>query len=677
MDLRSLRYFVETVRLNSFTQAAETLHVTQSTISKMVRQLEDEVGAPLLIRDGRKLTLTDTGAIVYARGQDLLATMAEMTLELRDTQALQRGSLTVGIPPMINLLFTPVLKAFRQRHPAIALTLREDTGQAIERQVAAGELEIGLTVLPADPLLALETEPIASYPIWAVAAHGTFPKTRSTLKLTALAKLPLVLLKDDFALTRSLRNAFRAADIEPAVVAQSGQWDWLVAMASAGMAWRCCRSPLSTGWPSVIWTRCGWSNRSCNGRWRTCGTAATCRTPRARGSTSATTCWDGAARKGLWRRCFVDRHTLDRVDLLQPRAPFDETQRVVMAGLPALADAVGAEVDVLGVILAAEARRLQRQDVHRRAAAPRRQLAHFRPHGHVGRQVLRQLADHVAQAVQLALLLDVAGAAGVLDFLVLVEHKQHAVRLAAVRIPHLHREDHRAAARLVVQHRLDRCVRINAAVPVWLAVDAHGRKRRRQRARRHHVRWRQRLLVTVEIAHRAAARVDGADGQARVAGVEVVEIDQRFERRAQRRGLIKGRALGADLGVQIPPRGRIRREERRYALPHDHRVGVGARQAGQAERILLHAVPELAQPLQPQLRRIAGDDGAVDGADRCADHPIRLQPRLVHGLVDAELISPQRAAALQHQHDLAGDGGLVVEGLIQMTSAGLRLAGCN
>src|SRR5476649_248622 len=58
------------------------------------------------------------------------------------------------------------------------------------------------------------------------------------------------------------------------------------------------------------------------------------------------------------------------------------------------------------------------------------------------------------------------------------------------------------------------------------------------------------------------------------------------------------------------------------------------------------------------------------------DVPI-TQSGLVHGLVDAELISPQRAAALQHQHDLAGDGGLVVEGLIQMTSAGLRLAGCN
>lgn len=235
MDLRSLRYFVETVKLNSFTLAAESLHVTQSTISKMVRQLEDEVGAQLLVRDGRKLSLTDTGQVVYARGEDMLATMRQLNLELRDIQAAKAGSLTVGIPPMINLLFTPVLKAFRQRHPDIVLTLHEGTGQDIERQVAAGELEIGMTVLPADPALALETVRIASYPIWALAAAGTFPKQRAALPVKALAKLPLVLLKDDFAMTRNLRAAFHEAGFEPQVAAQSGQWDWLVAMASAGM----------------------------------------------------------------------------------------------------------------------------------------------------------------------------------------------------------------------------------------------------------------------------------------------------------------------------------------------------------------------------------------------------------------------------------------------------------
>lgn len=235
MDLRSLRYFVETVRLNSFTQAAESLHVTQSTISKMVRQLEEEVGAQLLIRDGRKLTLTDTGKVVYERGVEMLATMRQLVTEVRDTQALERGHLTVGIPPMINLLFTPVLKAFRQRHPNIKLTLQEDAGQAIERQVAQGDLEIGLTVLPADPAWGLQASPIASYPIWALAARNTFQKNRTTLKLKSLAKTPLVLLKDDFAMTRALRVAFAEAGFEPQIAAQSGQWDWLVAMASAGM----------------------------------------------------------------------------------------------------------------------------------------------------------------------------------------------------------------------------------------------------------------------------------------------------------------------------------------------------------------------------------------------------------------------------------------------------------
>ncbi|MBK4736508.1 LysR substrate-binding domain-containing protein [Noviherbaspirillum pedocola] len=235
MDIRSLRYFIETARLASFTGAAEALHVTQSTISKMVRQLEDEIGTPLLARDGRKLTLTDTGAIVFARGQEILATMKQLQREVQDTRSLRRGRLVLGIPPMINLLFTPVLKAFRERHPEIALELVEDTGQAVERLVASGDVEVGMTVLPSDPALDLEAEEIASYPIWALAAAGSFAAQRGTLPLKTLRDLPLVMLKDDFALTRSLRQAFAAAGFEPKIAAQSGHWDWLAAMAGAGL----------------------------------------------------------------------------------------------------------------------------------------------------------------------------------------------------------------------------------------------------------------------------------------------------------------------------------------------------------------------------------------------------------------------------------------------------------
>ncbi|MFJ3047299.1 LysR substrate-binding domain-containing protein [Herbaspirillum chlorophenolicum] len=235
MDIRALRYFTETVRLNSFSRAADALHVTQSTVSKMVRQLEGEVDAPLLIRDGRRLALTDTGRVVYEQGQQILASMQRLNAEVRDTKALRQGHLDIGIPPMINILCTPVLKAFRERHPEIALNLKEDTGPQIEQRVANGELEIGMTVLPADPELELEVMPVARYPIWAVAQAGSFQKNRATLRCAQLDGMPLVMLNNEFGLTRSLRGTFREIGIAPQVAAQSGQWDWLVAMALAGM----------------------------------------------------------------------------------------------------------------------------------------------------------------------------------------------------------------------------------------------------------------------------------------------------------------------------------------------------------------------------------------------------------------------------------------------------------
>src|SRR5690606_8949452 len=129
MDIRSLRYFTETVRLGSFTEAARQLKVTQSTISKMIRQLEDELGDILLWRDARPLTLTSTGEVVYERGREILLAVERLHQEVRETQAVSRGSLALGMPPMINLLFTDVLKNFREKHPGIESRLPERTGR--------------------------------------------------------------------------------------------------------------------------------------------------------------------------------------------------------------------------------------------------------------------------------------------------------------------------------------------------------------------------------------------------------------------------------------------------------------------------------------------------------------------------------------------------------------------
>lgn len=235
MDIRALQYFVETVRLSSFSRAAEALHVTQSAVSKKVRYLEDEVDAQLLIRQGRGLHLTDTGRIVFEQAQEILQAMGRLSTELHNTKTLHQGHLTVGIPPMINILCTPVLKAFREQYPEITLHLQEDTGPMIESQVASGELEIGMTILPADPELGLETTLVASYPVYAVAKAGTFQQHRETLQVKDLKDMPLVMLKSPFGLTRTLQGVFLKEGFVPQIAAQSSQWDWLVAMASAGV----------------------------------------------------------------------------------------------------------------------------------------------------------------------------------------------------------------------------------------------------------------------------------------------------------------------------------------------------------------------------------------------------------------------------------------------------------
>jgi DNA-binding transcriptional LysR family regulator len=200
-----------------------------------VHNLEYEAGGQLLVRDSRKLVLTDTGRIVYARGQAILASIGDLKREISDTQDLRAGSLTVGIPPMINVLFTPVLKAFREKYPEIALTLVEGASLAVERKVAAGELEVGVTVMPCDPTLDFIAVEVACYPMWALAKVGTFLDNRTTTKLELLREMQLVLLNNDSASSSLLQRKFIEAGFAPKIAAQSGQWDWLVGMASAGI----------------------------------------------------------------------------------------------------------------------------------------------------------------------------------------------------------------------------------------------------------------------------------------------------------------------------------------------------------------------------------------------------------------------------------------------------------
>ncbi|ATP27881.1 LysR family transcriptional regulator [Chromobacterium violaceum] len=235
MDIRALRYFVELVKCQSFTRAADALFVTQPTISKMVKQLEEELDMPLILREGRSFRLTDAGRVTYERGLDVLSAMNQLKHELADLASLSHGELVVGLPPMVGVaFFAPVVSRYRRRYPQIELKMVEDGALAIENRIKSGELEIGVAVLPVDSQL-FEHYSVVRDPLCLVAPAGSRWRDKSLVQLADIADQPLVLYPDDFTLSRRVGDAFRELGRTPNIVGRSAHWDFIVELVAANL----------------------------------------------------------------------------------------------------------------------------------------------------------------------------------------------------------------------------------------------------------------------------------------------------------------------------------------------------------------------------------------------------------------------------------------------------------
>ncbi|EAA7245778.1 LysR family transcriptional regulator [Salmonella enterica subsp. salamae] len=235
MDIRTLRYFVEVVRQQSFTRAAEKLFVTQPTISKMLKNLEDELNCTLLIRDGRKLLLTDTGRVVFERGLAILAEFRQLEAELSDINHLNKGLLRLGIPPMVGMLMARPISLFRQRYPGVELKISEFGGLTVQQAVINGELDVAMTALPVAEASGLTTLSLFSHPLCVLVPRSGQWTTCDSIAPEALAEHPLLIYNEDFALSRQLMTLFSQHDVKPRIAVRSGQWDFLAAMVQAGV----------------------------------------------------------------------------------------------------------------------------------------------------------------------------------------------------------------------------------------------------------------------------------------------------------------------------------------------------------------------------------------------------------------------------------------------------------
>jgi DNA-binding transcriptional LysR family regulator len=194
MELTALRAFVEVADHQSFSEAAESLFLTQPAVSKRVAQLESELGARLFDRIGRRVTLTETGQALLPRARRLLSDARDLAHLVDDLQGEVRGRLVMGTSHHVGLhrLATP-LRRFTTDHPQVELDIRFMDSEAACRAVEAGDLELAVVTLPPDRPPRLDLQPLWDDPLAFMVAHDHPLAGMECVSLRTLADFPAVL----------------------------------------------------------------------------------------------------------------------------------------------------------------------------------------------------------------------------------------------------------------------------------------------------------------------------------------------------------------------------------------------------------------------------------------------------------------------------------------------------
>jgi DNA-binding transcriptional LysR family regulator len=236
MELRQLEYFVAVADERNFTRAAAKLHVTQPGVSAQIRQLERELGQELLDRSGRATRLTEAGEVVLPFARAALGAVAGARLAADELSGLLRGHVAVGMVSQCASLDIPELLAgFHRQHPAIEITLAEDSSDHLAEGVRAGTYDLAFIGLGPEAPRGLALQVVADEPIVAaVDADSDLAGTRSA-PLAALADQPLISLPAGTGLRACVDAAYASCGLRPRVGFEASDPRTLARLAARGL----------------------------------------------------------------------------------------------------------------------------------------------------------------------------------------------------------------------------------------------------------------------------------------------------------------------------------------------------------------------------------------------------------------------------------------------------------
>lgn len=235
MDLRQLEYFQMVSNLNNITRAAERMHVSQPSITIAIKKLEDELGVMLFDRSQKKLSLTTEGKVFLQRVEDILSSLETAITEMSDYQGLAKGTIRLGVPPMIGSFIFPVIFTdFRKKYPNIDFLITESGSLEVRELLEQGDLDLAIIILSEESkflntVLIQENQIVACLPLKHPLAN------EKTISFKYLRNEKFIMLNEDTFHRKAVLDACNKNGYYPEIILSSSQTETIRALVANGL----------------------------------------------------------------------------------------------------------------------------------------------------------------------------------------------------------------------------------------------------------------------------------------------------------------------------------------------------------------------------------------------------------------------------------------------------------
>jgi DNA-binding transcriptional LysR family regulator len=239
-SLRQMRALVAVAKTGSFTLAAAHLHVTQSALSGLIKELEQVLGLKVVERSTRKAQLSELGRELYPLFDKMIQDLDAAMLDIAGRKALGKGLVRMAAPQMMACTLLPeVIAAYRLVHPQVQLRLVDCAVDNVAGRVLSGEVDFGIGP-ERDPTPGIGTEVLFDMPFVLVFPDGHALQQRERLTWADVDDHPLIALQGQFTerLLRDMHAAFRERSLHP--VNEVAFMTTALAMVGAGLGVTVC-----------------------------------------------------------------------------------------------------------------------------------------------------------------------------------------------------------------------------------------------------------------------------------------------------------------------------------------------------------------------------------------------------------------------------------------------------